>query len=123
MSGIVIRDNQGNLFGGPKAGEESELVIVALRLAPVSVKGRDQHLSVLNAKRIDRWSILLANSGAFECGVGIDSLGIIEVSKVERPPPGTDRVVVATWLGYNVSHRAVVVRRQIQCSRLVFSLG
>ena len=89
-AGVTERD----LFGGPEAGKESEFVIVTPRLAPVSMKGCDQHLGVLNAEGIDRRSILLADSGAFERGGWIDSLGIVEVSKVERPSQGADRVVV-----------------------------
>ena len=65
-AGVTERD----LFGGPEAGKESEFVIVNLRLAPVSMKGCDQHLGVLNAEGIDRRSILLADSGAFEREIG-----------------------------------------------------
>jgi hypothetical protein len=42
----------------PEAGEETELVIVALSFSPFAVDGSDEHFGVLHAKRIDLGAVL-----------------------------------------------------------------
>jgi hypothetical protein len=50
VRGIVIVDHQGNLFGRAQAREEAELIVVALRLAPVAVNRGDKGFRILDAE-------------------------------------------------------------------------
>src|SRR5438045_3907614 len=95
MARVVVGDDQGDLFGGSKSGEESQLIIVAMRFAPVVMEGGDEGLGVLNTERVDRWSILLAETRAPERRGRIAPLRIVEVAEVEGASQGADRVVVS----------------------------
>lgn len=53
---IEIRHEEGDLFGRTQSGEESELVVVPLSLAPMLMDGGDDRLGVQKG----RWSRGLA---------------------------------------------------------------
>lgn len=98
VGGIVVCHAQGNLFGGPKAGEEAQFIVVALGLAPVAMKSGDQHLRILKGERINRRAIALAHAGAFQRRRRISSFRIVQVTEVKGTSQRTDRVVVGLFV-------------------------
>ncbi len=74
--------------------KKAELVVVAVGVAPVLMQSRDEGFGVLDAERVDRRSILLSESGAFEGVGGVASIRIVQIAKGKGAPESTDRVVV-----------------------------
>jgi len=57
---VALGGAKTDFFGLSKAGEESKLIEVADRFAPLSVDTPDQRLGFLDAERIDLGAIFLA---------------------------------------------------------------
>ena len=63
---IEIRNDECNLFGRTQPHEESELIVVPLRFAPVPMDGGDERFGILNAEGVDDGSVSPSDSGAFQ---------------------------------------------------------
>lgn len=59
---------QGNLLRGPKPGEESKLVEVALWLTPISMDRGNESLGILDSERVDSRRKLVSVGIAFKVG-------------------------------------------------------
>jgi hypothetical protein len=49
---IVIGDDERNLFGRAKAREKAQLIVIPVRVAPVTMQRGDEYFGVLNTERI-----------------------------------------------------------------------
>lgn len=63
---IAVRHPQGNLLRRAQAGEESEFIVVALRLAPVTMDRSNECFGLLDRKGIDYRAVLLRDAKALE---------------------------------------------------------
>lgn len=95
--GVVVRNAECDLLGRPEPGEEPELIIVALRLAPIPMERCKEPLGFLDAEGINYRPVFLADAGALEGYGGIAPLGAIAIAELERAPQCTDSVVVCLW--------------------------
>jgi hypothetical protein len=90
---IEVRQNKRNLFGRPHSGEESELIIVALSLAPVATDCGNQCFRILHTKRVDTRPILFLEARASKTSGGVVLLGMISIAKIERATKDADGIV------------------------------
>jgi hypothetical protein len=91
---VDIGEYERNLFRRPHSCEETELVVVSLRLSPVSINRSDEGLGILNAKRINLGTLGLSQTRATETAGWVVLLRMIAVPEVERASQNADRVVV-----------------------------
>jgi hypothetical protein len=91
---VDIGEYERNLFRRPHSCEETELVVVSLRLSPVSINRSDEGLGILNAKRINPGTLGLSQTRATETAGWVVLLRMIAVPEVERASQNADRVVV-----------------------------
>lgn len=71
------------MFRRTQPREESEFIVVPLRLAPIPMDGRDERLGILNAEAVDDGSVSLSDPGTLQTDCGVMSLGIVSMSKFE----------------------------------------
>ncbi len=94
MLGIVVCNAECDLLGRPEPGEEPELIIVALRLAPIPMERCNEPLGFLDVEGINHRPVFLADAGALEGDNGIALLRAIAIPELKRTPQCTDSVVV-----------------------------
>src|SRR5258708_26530032 len=80
-----IGDHKRDLFGGPHSREEPELIIVALRLAPIAMDRGDERLRLLDIEWIDFCPIFLQYAGALEPKSRVVLFRVMALAKLERP--------------------------------------
>nr|WP_246433670.1 hypothetical protein [Povalibacter uvarum] len=91
---IAVGDEQGDLLGRTEPREEPELIVVALRLAPIRVDAGNDCLRLIDGEGIDRWTILLRDAKAFQPRCGVMLLRVVLVAILERTAQRADVVVV-----------------------------
>jgi len=91
---VEIGHEEGDLLGRARAGEEPELIVVALCFAPIPVDCGDERLRFLDLKRVDPGAVLLLNACAPQAIGGVVLLGIIAITEPERTSQHTDRIVI-----------------------------
>ena len=85
---VVVGNDERDLFRWTQTGEESELVIVALGLAPIRMQRGDQHFRIVDAERINLRSVLLADLGTPQVRGWISLIRVVQVAKRKRAPQG-----------------------------------
>ena len=91
---IAVRHPQGNLLRWTQTGEESELIVVALGLAPVAMDRRNKRFGLLDREGIDYRPIFLRDAKAFESGGGIVLLRMVPIAVLKCGSQRTSNVVV-----------------------------
>nr|WP_232831110.1 hypothetical protein [Peristeroidobacter agariperforans] len=82
------------MLRGTQAREETKLIIVALRLAPITVDRSDQRFGLLNREWIRGRAIFLRQAKALEHRRRVALPGMIAIAVLERAADDADDVVV-----------------------------
>jgi hypothetical protein len=95
--GIVVRYEQGNLFGRTQTREEAEFIIIADGFTPIGMQLRDQCLGLLNREGGDDGAVFLGHSETREARGRVVLFRVIPVPVIESAANHTDGVVVGLF--------------------------